>query len=203
MTIPGFTWKDVGAPGEGHGAWLGRLPPSLQLTPAQFDLFWATHPDDFHKVKIFDTVIDVPRWSQTYARDYVFSGTMQRALPTTASLAPLLAWCQTTVDPRLNGMLVNWYDGARGHYIGAHRDDEADLLKGLPIITISYGEWRNFRLRRWKTKEPFIDIVVDDGGVLILPYNTNMAFTHQVPKSTRLTGKRISVTVRAFRDPAP
>ena len=98
--------------------------------------------------------------------------------------------------------MLNWYDGALQHYIGPHRDDEKQLLKGAPIVTISFGETRKFRLRRWKTTENFIDIIVAHGSVLVLPYITNLAFTHQVPKSTLQTGRRISVTIRAFKPTA-
>ena len=42
------------------------------------------------------------------------------------------------------------------------------------------------------------DVEVTNGSVLVLPHETNIAFTHDVPASKRLTGRRISVTVRAF-----
>jgi hypothetical protein len=38
-----------------------------------------------------------------------------------------------------------------------------------------------------------------NGSVLVLPHDTNIAFTYEMPASKRLTGQRISVTVRAFR----
>ena len=36
------------------------------------------------------------------------------------------------------------------------------------------------------------------GTVFILPYATNLVWKHGVPKSARYTGRRISVTLRAF-----
>ena len=196
-----------------HGLWLGRLPPEQRWTPEQFDAFWALHPDGFHQVRLFGRLVAVPRWSETYGRDYRFSGTVQSALPIPDLLAPLLAWSQAHIDPRFNGLLVNWYDGSLGHKIGAHRDDEKELLVGAPILTISFGENRTFRLRPWQGQlrtnpgaplgdgpqaRPRHDIEVADASVLVLPYATNMAFTHEVPASKRRTGRRISVTVRAF-----
>ena len=148
---------------------------------------------------MFGRLVPVPRWSQTYGRDYKFSGTVQHAMRVPDVLAPLLVWSKTHIDARVNGILVNWYDGAHGHKIGAHRDDEKELLEGAPIITISFGESRIFRLRRWK-EQAIHDIEVADASVLVLPYATNMAFTHEVPASKRRTGRRISVTIRAFGD---
>ena len=157
-------------------------------------------PDQtWHKVRMYGKLIDVPRWSQTYGRDYRFSGNIQIALPMPELLAQLLAWTQAHIDPRLNGVLVNWYDGQLGHKIGPHRDNEKELLVDAPIVTISFGESRLFRLRPWK-RQAKTDIEVADNSVLVLPHETNMAFTHEVPPAKRYTGRRISVTIRAFTE---
>ena len=94
-------------------------------------------------------------------------------------------------------MLINWYDGSKGHYIGPHRDSPEGLLEDAPIVTISFGEERIFRLRPYGGKGK-IDIPVVDGTVLVIPYGTNRTWTHEVPKSAKGDGKRMSVTLRAF-----
>ena len=63
-----------------------------------------------------------------------------------------------TVDDRLNGLLLNWYDGRLGHYIGKHRDSRVNMIHGAPIVTISLGEERSFRLAPWR--RPDQDTVV-------------------------------------------
>lgn len=115
-------------------------------------------------------------------------------------LAVLLEWAQKTIDDRLNGLLLNWYDGRLGHYIGAHRDSAKDLVPDAPIVTISLGERRTFRIRPRKKniKTAPIDIQVVNGTVISMPYETNQIFTHEVRPSARLKGRRISVTARAF-----
>jgi len=193
-TLRGFRWIDVGDP---HGVFIGNLPGDLCWSPAQFDAFWAFHPEKFHEVRMFGRLVAVPRWSEAYGQDYRYSGTLHRAAPLPHALAHLLAWSKIEVDERLNGVLVNWYDGSLGHKIGAHRDAEKELVAGAPIITISFGESRTFRLRRWKGRD-IHDIEVTDNSVLILPYATNVAFTHEVPATKQRTGRRISVTLRAF-----
>lgn len=69
-----------------------------------------------------------------------------------------------------------------------------------PTVTVSFGEERVFRLRPWPHRPDAmaIDFRTGDGTVFILPWATNRAFTHEVTASKRLTGKRISVTLRAF-----
>jgi 2-oxoglutarate-Fe(II)-dependent oxygenase superfamily protein len=100
-------------------------------------------------------------------------------------LEPTLNWCRAHIEKQLNGLLLNWYDGALGHRIGAHGDDENELVVGAPIVTISYGESRIFRLRKYKG-DMCKDVEVTDGN-LIIPYDTNLAFKHAVtaPKSKK------------------
>lgn len=101
------------------------------------------------------------------------------------------------VDERLNGMLLNWYDGSLGHYIGKHRDSTKKLVHGVPIVTISFGEQRTFRLRPWK-KKGTRDFAARCGSVFVMPFETNLAWTHEVPRSAKCQSRRISVTLRAF-----
>jgi len=93
--------------------------------------------------------------------------------------------------------LLNWYDGQQGHYIGAHRDDTRDLHKDSPIVTISLGQERIFRMRRIGQKG-FKDFTVRNGEVLVIPWDTNLKWTHEVPSFKKYIGKRISITLRAY-----
>ena len=81
--------------------------------------------------------------------------------------------------------------------IGAHRDSTVGMIEGAPIVTLSLGEERIFRMRPWKG-QGYEDFVVGDGDLLVIPFDTNQAFTHEVPKFKRYGGKRISVTARGF-----
>ena len=97
-------------------------------------------------------------------------------------------------------MLVNWYDGKLGHYIGPHRDSIVNMVNGAPIATLSFGEERIFRLRRWpagRGKER-LDFAARNGTVFVMPFATNRGWTHEVPAARKWTGRRISVTLRAF-----
>src|SRR5262249_48845033 len=86
-----------------------------------------------------------------------------------------------------------------GHYIGEHHDSTEYMEEGAPIVTISFGETRTFRLSRGKGKSRVVrDFNATPGRVFILPYATNLVWKHGVPKSARYTGRRISVTLRAF-----
>lgn len=175
----------------------GHLPAALIPDPAGFDALWSLHPTEFHEIHIHGRRVHTPRWQQAYGADYHYTGNTNRALPLTPSMEALLAWAAEGIEPRLNGLLFNWYDGLRGHYIGAHRDSDTNRIKGSPIVTISFGEERVFRMRPFRGKG-FVDIPAVHGGLIVIPWNTNRAWTHEVPAPKGSRGRRISVTIRAF-----
>lgn len=181
-----------------HALHAGRLPADLLVDPARFERLWALHPDDYHVIRIHGRSVPTPRWQQAYGRDHVYTGQVNRGLPVPPTLEPFLAWAQSAVDPRLDALLLNWYDGRLGHYIGPHHDNSRQMVEGTPIVTVSLGEARTFRLTHPRTKQRH-DFAADDGAVFVMPYDSNLAWKHEVPRSARHQGRRISVTVRALR----
>ena len=179
-----------------HVLWKGRLPSELRLSDAQFEELWSKHPCESY-ITLYGRRILTPRWQQAYGKDYSFSGQTAEALPIPPLLSPILTWTQEVIESRLNGILVNWYDGALNHYIGKHRDEGKGLIEQKPIVTISFGEHRVLRMRPWKG-QGYLDFEMKGGAVFIIPYVTNRSFTHEVPASKRCRGRRISVTIRAF-----
>jgi len=158
---------------------------------------WSTHPKDYHEIRIHGRLVKTPRWQQAYGVDYHYTNRTNQAIPLTPTLNQFLDWAKLTIDQNLNGVLVNWYDGKLSHYIGAHRDSRVNMVVDAPIVTISFGEPRTFRLRPWKGKG-FRDFVTENGTVFIMPFETNKAWTHEVPHAAKFRGRRISITIRAF-----
>ena len=180
-----------------HSLWRGRLPDRVLPNAQQFDQLWALHPEDHNEIKIHGRTIKTPRWEQAYNKPYCYSGVTHSALPVPKQVRPIWNWVKETIDPRLNGILLTWYDGQLGHYIGKHRDSTQKMIWGAPIVTISLGQPRVFRLRPWQGKG-FQDFPTDHGVVFIRPYGTNLAWTHEVPASQKLQGRRIAIAFRAF-----
>ena len=141
--------------------------------------------------------VKTSRWQQAFGKDYHYTGRVNRALPVPPLLEPLLSWSRGNVDTRLNSMLINWYDGMLGHYIGRHRDSTREMVKGVPVVTVSFGEERIFRLRPYRG-EGRRDFPARDGSVFVMPYETNLSWTHEVPRARKSSGRRISVTLRGF-----
>ncbi|HZS05931.1 MAG TPA: alpha-ketoglutarate-dependent dioxygenase AlkB [Blastocatellia bacterium] len=177
--------------------WTSSLPDRLLPDDDSFGELWDLHPPEFHEIRMHGRLVKTPRWQQAYGADYHYAGKVNRALPVPAQLEALHSWVRGNIDCRLNGLLLNWYDGRLGHYIGRHRDSIRGMLKGAPIITVSFGEARIFRLRPWK-KAGRRDFMAEHGSVFVMPWETNLAWTHEVPHYRKYRGRRISVTLRAF-----
>jgi alkylated DNA repair dioxygenase AlkB len=182
-----------------HALYAGTLPAGLGVDAAGFEALWAMHPEDFHVIRMPGGPTRTPRWQQAFGRDYHYTGRVNRALPVPPPLAPTLAWARAALHARLNGLLLNWYDGRLGHYIGPHHDSTRGLVADAPIVTVSLGEQRVFRLTHPEAGGRR-DFPAPDGTVFVMPYDTNLAWKHQVPRSARSRGRRISITLRAFED---
>ena len=185
---------------DAHVLFRGQLPPTVRTDAALFEALWGMHPAERHEIRMVGRAVRIPRWQQAFERDYKFAGGVAAALPVPALLERFLDWSRAAVDARLNGLLVNWYDAAHRHYIGRHRDSPDGLVEGSPIVTISLGAERLFRLRPWKGPGPH-DFAAADRAVFVVPYATNRAWTHEVPHRAIDAGRRISITLRAFAEP--
>jgi alkylated DNA repair dioxygenase AlkB len=183
---------------DGHRFLVSRLPAELLPDAVGFESLWDLHPDDYHVIQMHGRPVKTPRWQQAYGADYHYTGRTNAALPVPPILEPLHSWARNTIDQRLNGLLLNWYDGALGHYIGPHHDSTKNMVSGAPIVTVSFGEKRLFRLTHPKLKLTR-DFPAEAGTVFVMPYHTNLAWKHAVPKLTRYGGRRISITFRAFQ----
>jgi alkylated DNA repair dioxygenase AlkB len=177
-----------------HSFFTGRLPESLSVDAAAFGALWSMRPDDYHIIQMHGRPVRTPRWQQAYGADYHYTGRTNTALPVPAILEPFHRWARQAIDDRLNGLLLNWYDGALGHYIGSHYDSTKNMVPGAPIVTVSLGEERTFRLTKPKTCERY-DFAARNGTVFVTPYDTNRSWKHQVPKQARSRGRRISITL--------
>lgn len=184
----------------------GQMPTELSGDNAFFKQLWRLHPDAYEEVILYKQAVLTPRWQQAYEKDYYFSGQNSVAKPLPDILLPYLGWAKQEILWQLNGVLVNWYDGSLGHYIGRHRDSRTNLVNDSVIVTLSFGEERVMRFRPWskalrqECQLLYFDLKLLNGDVVIIPWKTNLAWTHEIPKFKRYNNKRISVTLRAFLD---
>lgn len=147
--------------------------------------FFATHP------KIKYNFTGAPGATHT-----VIAGMVQKCLDFSKMKYP---------EFDFNGALVNLYKDFTD-YIGWHADDERDLIPGAPILSFSFGSSRDFNIRRKTEKggddEDPITVKTLDNFLIVMGGDMQKEFEHCVPKSARMGGWRINVTVRSFKIPA-
>jgi len=181
-------------------SWICALgAQKLGFTLPIFEETWNLKPTERGKIKLFGKEHDVPRWQQSYEKNYFFSGMAHQSPTTTPKIfLDFLKVCQKHVSPKLNGILVNWYNPE--DYIGFHSDDERNLVTDEPIVTFTLlenpTEKRKFRLKSPEHENR--DILLGHGDILIMGGDTQKTHKHSVPKSTKYKSKRISITVRSF-----
>lgn len=177
---------------------VGRLPDELVWSGQIFDEVWLLHPRDRHQILMHGRPVQTPLWQQAYGADYHYCRRINKALAVPNLLTPLLDWVREEIFPELNGIILNWYEGPC-HYMAPHRDSITNMIKGAPIVTISFGETRVFRLTKGTGDARVVrNFPAPNGTIFVMPFSTNLAWKHGVPKSTRYIGRRISVTIRAF-----
>lgn len=92
-----------------------------------------------------------------------------------------------------NSAQLNRYNGPR-HTLGMHADDEPDLLKGAPIVSVSFGCTREFRIQRRDSGEAHT-LELPDGSLLLMGGAMQSHYLHGVPPGGQ-TGLRFNLTFR-------
>jgi nicotinamidase-related amidase/alkylated DNA repair dioxygenase AlkB len=114
------------------------------------------------------------------------------------SWTPTMKIIKEIVERRLNhpinhGKIQFYKDGHS--YIGPHSDKTLDIAKGSFIINMSFGGTRTFVLKNKVTYEQQ-KIRLPHNSILMFGLNTNMKWTHGVPKEADVHDERISIVFR-------
>jgi alpha-ketoglutarate-dependent dioxygenase alkB family protein 2 len=163
--------------------------------------------DEQSKIKIFGKEMSIPRKQVAYGdlnTNYSFSGTkvVTRDWNSTTEdkeLCDLLLLMRNKVASRFNFqpnfVLINRYEDG-DQYVGYHSDDEKDLVKGAPIVGISFGAEREISFMSISNNENKKRMLLKNGSVFCMHYPTNKFYMHSIPKQKGINRPRISFTFR-------
>jgi alkylated DNA repair dioxygenase AlkB len=174
-----------------HGAWVDFRPGWITGADALFERVAGAVPWRAERRRMYDRVVDVPRLLCFYAEGQVLPEpvlTAARDALTEHSRAEL-------GEPLCTAGLCLYRDGRdsvawHGDTIG--RGSTQDTV----VAIVSLGAPRPLLLRSRDGSRPLIRHDVGHGDLLVMGGSCQRTWEHAVPKSTRVTGPRISVQFR-------
>ncbi|MFT7155367.1 MAG: alkylated DNA repair dioxygenase AlkB [Parvicella sp.] len=135
-------------------------------------------------------------WYGEKAFDYTYSKTTKKALLWTPELIELKSIIEKQSGETFNSCLLNLYhDGSEG--MAWHSDGEKQLKTNGAIASLSFGAERKFAFKHKESKDK-IDLVLEQGSLLIMKGATQTHWLHRLPPTTRISTPRINLTFRTI-----
>ena len=157
------------------------------------------------KIKFYGKIIDQPRESLYMAENsdltYTYSKVKRKPHKFSKCVKEILDSINKVISKthtKLNAVLGNKYRDGKD-YISAHSYDESDMEKNSIIASVSFGAERDFIFKHKKTKEK-IKIKLKSKSLLIMDYECQKHWTHELPKRLRVKDPRINLTFRSMKE---
>jgi len=199
MSQPSETADDVA---RGLPAGFRYLPDVLAPEQAaqQFAALLAETPWETHTLAMFGRRVEMPRRICMFGpRGYRYSGVVHPPRQLSPRLQQLLAEVEAAAGARFNSVLLNLYRDGRDS-VAPHNDHLNELRKGFPIALISLGATRRMTIRPKAQPRRPIHVDLEPGSLLVMDYDTQLHYTHGVPKTSEPVGERISLAFRVKPD---
>ena len=94
-----------------------------------------------------------------------------------------------------NSVGLNFYRDGKDS-VAPHNDHLDVLVKGHPIGLLSLGSPRRMTIRAKKPPKRVFHIDLAHGSLLMMSYETQLHYTHGIPKTKEPVGERISLAFR-------
>jgi alkylated DNA repair dioxygenase AlkB len=140
---------------------------------------------------MYDHEVDVPRLMATFRLDEP-----ERPLPD-----PIRNAARRVIE-RLgvpfNTVGLNLYRDGRDS-VAPHNDHLDEIRQGFPIALVSLGATRRMTIRSKEPPKRTAHVDLEAGSLLVMDYETQLHYTHGVPKTPNAVGERISLAFRVKR----
>ncbi|WP_144142415.1 alpha-ketoglutarate-dependent dioxygenase AlkB family protein [Paraburkholderia sp. BCC1884] len=168
------------------------LPESIPAEKAQL-WFEATLRDTgwlSQQRMMYDREVAVPRLLATFARE---------ATDLPAPLGAAFEAVRALVGAPFNRVGLNLYrDGSDS--VALHSDKTERLLPAQPIAIVSLGASRRMSIRPKSGAGRIVHVELEPGSCLVMSYASQFTHEHGIPKSSEVSGPRISLAFRCFSD---
>jgi len=90
---------------------------------------------------------------------------------------------------------LNFYRDGRDS-VAPHNDHLDEIVHGFPIALLSLGATRRMTIRAKQPARRVLHVDLAAGSLLVMSYETQLRYTHGIPKTNDSVGPRISVAFR-------
>ena len=164
----------------------GFLP--AELAHAWFDELRLHIPWKTWRRRMYDRDVDVPRLLAHFTLE-----PEQEGVPPTIRLAARCVIAATGVP--FTSVGLNFYRD--GHdSVAPHNDHLDEIVAGYPIVLLSLGATRRMTIRAKQAPRRVLHVDLEGGSLLVMSYETQLHYTHGIPKTQGPTGPRISLAFR-------
>jgi len=101
-----------------------------------------------------------------------------------------------------NSVGLNLYRNGRDS-VAPHNDHLYDIREGFPIALLSLGAARRMMIRTKAAPRRSLRVDLEPGSLLLMDYETQIHYTHGVPKTNAAVGERISLAFRVKAEQQP
>ena len=151
-------------------------------------------------ITLYGRAIASPRLSAWYGDPgavYSYSGLRLEPASWTPTLRMIRERVEDLAAARFNSVLLNLYRDGQDS-MGWHSDDEPELGRNPVIASVSFGAARRFLMQHRKRRLR-VELLLEDGDVLVLGGATQYYWRHHVPKTRQPVGSRINLTFRSIQ----
>jgi len=179
---------------------LGRVAYTPDFLAAETARAWFVElrqsvPWKTQRRRMYDRDVDVPRL-QAYFRLDEEDGAPEALRIAAAKVTAFTGAAFTSVG-------LNFYRDGRDS-VAPHNDHLDEIVPGFPIALLSLGATRRMTIRAKQPPRRVLHVDLEAGSLLVMSYETQLYYTHGIPKITESVGPRISLAfrVKPARDPA-
>jgi alkylated DNA repair dioxygenase AlkB len=97
---------------------------------------------------------------------------------------------------------LNFYRDGRDS-VAPHNDHLDEIVSGFPIALLSLGATRRMTIRAKASPKRVLHVDLAAGSLLVMSYETQLHYTHGIPKTGEPVGPRISLAFRVRPAPDP
>jgi alkylated DNA repair dioxygenase AlkB len=170
----------------------GRVSYLSGFVPDDVALAWFAElrdgvPWKAQRRHMYDREVDVPRLQAS-----VDLSAEDASMPDAIRDAARRVIAATGVP--FNSVGLNFYrDGADS--VAPHSDLD-DIVRGTPVALLSLGATRRMTIRATRPPARLIHVDLVAGSLLVMSYESQLHYTHGVPKTAARVGPRISLALR-------